>query len=486
MRSPERVHEPHASNRKPQQAAPPERRRWAALVLLCIGQFMLIVDITVVQVALPTIGTDLGLGREALTWVVTTYTLVFGGLMVLGGRLADALGARRVLLTGLAVFTVASLVCGLAASGPLLIAGRAGQGLGAALLSPATLAIVTTTFVGTERNRALGMLSAIAGAGGAFGVLIGGVLTSGPGWEWVFYVNVPVGVLVLIMLPRVVQRDAERAVDRRVDVPGALVVTASTALLIYGLVVAGDSGWGAPTTLVPLAAAVVGYLLFGLVERRMAMPLVRPQTLVRRPVLSGTFLMLTATGLLLGLFFLTSLYLQHTRGFTALQTGLIFLPVAVALTVGAQATGYLIGQVGGRVIAVAGFTLTAAGAALLTRIDGSGSVTVTVLPAFVLAALGIGPLFVTATTTTMANVPPGEAGVVSGVLNTFHELGGSIGAAVVSTVAASSITAIVPTVDGFIAGYLAVAVAAGVAAVAAAALVPGGKPIVGVGHGHGA
>jgi MFS family permease len=211
----------------------------------------------------------------------------------------------------------------------------------------------------------------------------------------------------------------------------------------------------------------------------------RPQTLARRPVLSGTFLMLTATGLLLGLFFLTTLYLQHIRGIGALQTGLIFLPVAVTLSVGAQVAARWIGEVGGRPVAVAGFALTAAGAALLTRIDGTGSVYLTVLPAFVVAALGIGPLFVTATTTTMANVPPGEAGVVSGVLNTFHELGGSIGAAVVSTVAASSITGTVPTIGGFTAGYLTVAVAAGAAAVIALGLVPAGKPVAGIGHGRG-
>ncbi|SEG96830.1 drug resistance transporter, EmrB/QacA subfamily [Nonomuraea solani] len=458
---------------------------WAVLVLLCLAQFMLIVDITVVQVALPTIGAELVLGREALTWVVTTYTLCFGGLMVLGGRLADVLGARRTLLAGLGLFTAASLVCGLAGSGGVLIAGRALQGVGAALLSPAALAVITGTFHGERRGRALGVWAAIGGTGAALGVLVGGVLTAGPGWAWVFFVNVPIGLLVLAAVPAVVPRAAGRR--ERVDVPGALVVTMATALLIYGLVTAGDSGWTAAGTVLPLIGAVLLYVLFVVIQKSVRSPLMRAATLARRPVISGTFVMLVATGLMLGLFFLSSLYLQHVLRFSALETGLLFLPVAVAITAGAQAGGHLIGRLGGRAVAVGAFVVTAAGAALMTRISPDASAYTTLLPGFALAALGIGPAFVTATTTTMANIPPGENGVASGVISTFHELGGSIGVAVVSTVAAASLTPGTGAgIGGFVSGLTLCAVVAGVAAVVALGLVPPGKPAAAfVGHGHG-
>ena len=463
--------------------APPDPRRWAALAFLCLAQFMLIVDITVVQVALPSIGADLELGREPLTWVVTAYTLVFGGLMVFGGRLADAFGARRVLLAGLALFTAASLACGFAADGGLLIAGRAAQGAGAALMSPSALSIITNAFGGAERNRALGVWAAIGGTGAAVGVLLSGLLTAGPGWEWVFFVNVPVGVLVAVAALRVVRPDRVREERQRVDLPGALVVTLATGLLIYGLVNAGGAGWGSAGTLLPVLAAVLGYGVFVVIESRIAAPLMRPRTMARRPVVSGMFLMLVATGLLLGLFFLTSLYFQHVRGFGALRTGLLFLPVALAITLGAQLAAHLIGRVGGRVIAVASFLLVAGGAGLLSRLSGDGNVYTEVLPGFLVAALGIGPAFVTATTTTLANVPPAESGVASGVINTFHELGGSIGVAVVSTVAAGGIAS---TSDfaGFANAYLLCAVTAAAAALVAAALVPAGRPRAVVGHGH--
>jgi MFS family permease len=273
-------------------------------------------------------------------------------------------------------------------------------------------------------------------------------------------------------------------VRQRVDVPGALAVTAATALLIYGVVHAGDAGWSAPLTVGALLAAVVGYAVFGWVESRVATPLMRPATLARRPVVSGTLLMLVATGLMLGLFFLTSLYLQHVRGMDALATGLLFLPVALAITAGAQLGAHLIGRVGGRPVAVGGLVLTALGAAVLTQAPAVDGVLAAVLPGFVLAAFGIGPVFVAATTTTLANVPPDEAGVASGVVNTFHELGGSIGVALVSTVAAASISG--SGTSGFTSGYLACAVVAAVVAVVALGLVPGGKPHAVAGHGHGA
>jgi EmrB/QacA subfamily drug resistance transporter len=454
------------------------------LVLLCFAQFMLIVDITVVQVALPSIGGELGLDREALTWVVTTYTLCFGGLMVLGGRLADALGARRTLLVGLTLFTAASLVCALASSGTVLILGRALQGVGAALLSPAALAILTSTFHGQRRNQALGVWAAIGGTGAALGVLLGGVLTESLGWAWAFFVNVPIGLLVGILVPVLIRSAPAR--KERLDLPGALAITLATALLIYGLVTAGENGWAAAGTLLPLTGAALLYVAFVLIERSVQAPLMRAATLARRPVISGMFVMLVATGLMLGLFFLSSFYLQQVLGFSALETGLTFLPVAIAITLGAQLGAHLIGKIGGRPVAVAAFVLTAVGAVLMTRVSPDVSAYTTLLPGFILAALGIGPAFVTATTTTMANIPPDETGVASGVINTFHELGGSIGVAVVSTVAAAGLASGSASTDGFISGFVLCAIVAGTASLIALRLVPAGKPAKAfVGHGHG-
>ncbi|MEW2403313.1 MFS transporter [Streptomyces sp. NPDC046862] len=450
----------------------PDPRRWAALALICLAQFMLILDVTVVNVALPDMATDLDLGRETLTWVVTAYTLCFGGLMLLGGRLADALGARRTLLAGLALFTAASLLTGLAGNAPVLLGGRVAQGVGAALLSPSALSIVTTTFHGAERNKALGVWAAIGGSGAAAGVLLGGALTDGPGWQWVFYVNVPVGLLVLAAVPAFVAARAPR--PARLDVPGAFLVTAGTGALIYGLVEAGDSGWAAPATLLPLAGAVVAYVLFAVAERASRAPLMDLRMFTRRPVLAGAFLMLMATALLIAFFFLGSVYLQQLRGFSPLETGLVFLPVAVVTGVGAHLGSRLVGRIGSRATAVAGMAIAAAGTVPLTRLSDSGSVYGVLLPGFAVASLGIGAVFVTATTTALAMVEHHEAGLASGVVNTFHEVGGSIGVAVVSTVAASGIER--GMVGGFTDAFAACAAAAAVGAAVAVGLVPRGKP----------
>ncbi|MDX3241582.1 MFS transporter [Streptomyces sp. ME18-1-4] len=461
---------PHAPDHT--APSPPDPRRWAALALICLAQFMLILDVTVVNVALPDMAADLDLDRETLTWVVTAYTLCFGGLMLLGGRLADALGARRTLLAGLALFTAASLVTGLAENAPVLLGGRMAQGVGAALLSPSALSIVTTTFHGAERNKALGVWAAIGGSGAAAGVLVGGALTEGPGWQWVFYVNVPVGLLVLAALPAFVAARAPQ--PARLDLPGALLVTGGTGALIYGLVEAGDSGWADPATLVPLAVAVVAYILFAVAERAGQAPLMDLRMFTRRPVLAGAFLMLMATALLIAFFFLGSVYLQHLRGFSPLKTGLVFLPVAVATGIGAHLGSRLVGRIGSRATAVAGMVIAAVGTVPLTRLSGTGSVYGSLLPGLVIASLGVGAVFVTATTTALAMVEHREAGLASGVVNTFHEVGGSIGVAVVSTVAASGFER--GAVGGFNDAFTVCAVAAVVSAAVAVGLVPRGKP----------
>ncbi|HEY1174723.1 MAG TPA: MFS transporter [Phytomonospora sp.] len=450
-------------------AHPPHPKRWSALVLLCLAQAMLVVDITVVNVALPSIGADLDLGREALTWIVTGYKLTFCGLMLLGGRMSDVFGRRRVLLSGLALFTLASLAAGVADDGGVLLAGRLAQGVGAALLSPAAMSTVTTMFHGRERHRALGVWAAIGGGGAALGVLIGGLLTAGPGWEWVFIVNVPIGLAVLAALPRLLPPESASATMGRIDVPGAVTVTLATASLVYGLVRAGDDGWGSITALAPIGAAVMLYGVFALVERRWPQPLVRLPLLTRRTTLTGVFLMLVATGLLISFFFLGSLYLQEVRDMSALRTGLAFLPAAVTVTVGAHLAGNLVGRVGPRAVAVGGLLVTGAGAGWLVWSLDRG-VWVGFLPGFAVAALGLGSLFVTATTTAMSAVDHREAGVTSGIVTTFHELGGSIGVAVMSTVAAAGIEA--GSAAGFTGAFAVCAATAAVAALICLRLVP--------------
>lgn len=464
------THPSHAQTADQTRAEP---RRWLALAALSVAQFMLILDVTVVNVALPDIRTDLGLSREALTWVVTAYALAFGGLMLLGGRLADLFGARRLLMTGLAIFTAASLVSGLAADAGVLLAGRAAQGVGAALLSPAALSVVTTSFHGRQRNRALGIWAALGGTGSAVGVLLGGALTAGPGWPWIFFVNVPVGVAVLVALPALVPARPSIA-RQRVDLAGALLVTAATAALIYGLNAAGDNGWATPSVLAPIGASAVLYVAFVLVERRVRAPLMQVRMLTHRPVATGTLLMLVASALLIASFFLGSFALQHHYAYSALATGLAFLPVAVGTIIGAQAGSHLVGHVGGRPIAVAGLVIAAAGAAIAAYSTGATSLTAGIA----VSATGLGATFVAATTTALAQVDHAHAGLASGIVNTSHELGGALGVATVSSLAAASLTA--TTASGFTTAFTFSAVAAVAAAVVAAAFAPGGKPPAGV------
>ena len=467
-----------------------QRQRWWTLLLLCLAQFMVILDVTVVNVALPTIGTDLHLDQAALPWVVTAYTLCFGGLMLLGGRLADALGRRRTFLAGLGLFTAASLVSGLAQGATMLIAARAGQGVGAALLSPSALAIITTTFSGAERNRALGVWAALAGAGAAVGVLASGVLTEYASWRWVFFINLPVGAVVAAAVPVVVgvARPPRPARRRRVDLPGALTVTLAPGLVIYGLVTAGSAGWSAAATLVPLVAGLAVAGIFVAIERAAQEPLVPLRRLTRRPLVAGQLVFLTASGLLVAAFLLSSLYLQRVLGVTALATGVTFLPVALAVIAGSHLGARAVGQLGGRPVAAAGFGLATAAALLLSRVPAHGHVLVDLLPGLVLAALGLGALFVTAATSAMANVDHAQAGLTSGLLNICHELGASLGVAFASAIAGASFSGVTaaaaaagavadqPSVSGFDHAFLACAVVAAVLAGVAPRLLPAGRP----------
>ncbi|MFD3665106.1 MFS transporter [Streptomyces sp. NPDC058659] len=452
----------------------PHPRRWTALALICAAQFMLILDVTVVNVALPALSADLDLGRTALTWVVTAYTLCFGGLMLLGGRLADALGARRVLLTGLALFTTASLVCGLAANAPVLLGGRIAQGVGAALLSPAALALVTTAFHGAERAKALGAWAAIGGTGSAVGVLLGGALTEGPGWPWIFYVNVPVGLALLAALPKVLPHNRPGRTNARLDAPGALLVTTATGALVYGLVQAGDSGWASAATLLPLLGALVLYGIFAAVERASSAPLMDLRMLTRRPVVAGSLLMLVATALLISFFFLGSMQLQHVYGLGAFRTGLLFLPIALTTAIGAHLGSRLVTTAGPRACATGGLALAALGCLPLTFPAPGANPWATLLPALATASFGLGAVFVAATTTSLGLIAPHEAGLASGIVNTFHEVGGSIGVAAVSTLALTATTA--PTPTGFTAAFTLCTATAATAALTAPFLIPHGTP----------
>ena len=446
-------------------------RRWRVLALLGIAQFMLILDVTVVAIALPHIGVDLELQRDTLTWVVSAYTLMFGGLMLLGGRAADLFGSRRVVLAGLLVFTAASLVTGLAGNAELLLGGRIGQGIGAAMLSPAALSVVTKTFQGDELNKALGIWSALGGGGAAIGVLLGGLLTAGPGWQWVFYINVPIGVLVLVLLARVLPADTAPQQRSRLDVPGALLVTAATASAIYALINAGDDGWLTAATLGLLGVSVVLYAAFATWQRVTKAPLMDLRILTRRSVAAGTFMILVATALMIAVFFLGSFYLQHYQGYGALRTGLLFLPVALATIAGAQLAGTVIGKAGPRPVAAIGLAVAALGTAVPALWDG---------PAIMVAGLsvgsaGLGATFVAASTTALAKIAWHEAGLASGILSTFHEFGASIGVAVVSSIAAASIAG--SSDVGFTRAFTFAAITGAVAAVLALLVVPAAKPV---------
>lgn len=446
---------------------PPGRRRWLVLSLLAAAQLMLVLDVTVVNVALPDISSALRLDRAVIPWVMTAYTLVFGGLMLLGGRIADIAGPRRVMLSGLAIFTASSLVCATADSAPTLLAGRAAQGLGAALFSPAALALVTATFTGHARAKALGVWGTLGAAGTAFGVTLGGLVTTTLGWEWIFALNLPIGALLLLLLPFLVSAPEPRATSASLDVPGALLVTAGTTAVIYGLVNAGSHGWTAPSTLLPLGIGLLLWILFALIERAAAAPLLRPALLAERPVAAGAFLMLVATALMVGEFFLGSFVLQRAHGLSAVEVGLIFLPVGVAVGAGAHTAGRLLAKISTKAIAATGLALAAVGQAT-AAFAGSPGVMVTGLT---VAALGTGAVFVTAFTATLATADPATAGLRSALVNTFHELGGAFGVAVLSTIAGAALAAAHPAADDFSAAFTVAALVAGGAAVIALASV---------------
>lgn len=439
----------------PDAAAAPPPRAGLALTLLCLAQFMLVLDVTVMNVALPQISAEIGLDGRGAAWAIAAYAIAFGGLLLLGGRLADLFGSRRMVLTGLAVFTAASLAAGLSDGAAALLAARGAQGVGAALLSPAALSAIVQLFSGPGRNRALGVWAGVGASGAAVGVLLGGLLVGGPGWRWIFFVNVPVGVAVAVALPLVVPALRARA-RGRVDVAGAVLATLGMAALVaaVGTDVEPGFAWGAA------AVAVVSLVAFVHVEQRAAEPLVALSLFRRRSVAAGVLLMLVATGLLVGGFFLLSFRLQVGLGWSATGTGAAFLPIALGALVGAAAAGRAITRLGAPAVVPLALLLAAGGFALAATNPDSVPV---LIGAVTMVTVGAGAGLVCATTTGLSSAGEAESGVLSGVVNTFHELGAAVGATVFSTIAAVSLVAGGPS-DGFVRAFW---VAAGVAAAAA-------------------
>ena len=415
------------------------RAKNLALLLLAMTQFVIVIDASIVNIALPSIGRALSFSQTDLSWVVNAYTLTFGGFLLLGGRLADLMGRRRMFMVGLIVFALASLAGGLAQSEAWLIAARAVQGLGGAIVSPAALSIITTTFAeGSERNRALGVWGAVAGAGGAAGVLLGGVLTSGLSWRWVLFVNVPIGILCAFLAPRVLLESRAEVKTRSFDLPGAITVTAGLSLLVYALVDAVNVGWGSTATLAKIAAALLLIALFVAIEIRQRAPLM-PLSIFRLRTLRGADTVALLIGMsLFSMFFFVSLYMQQVLHYSALKAGLSYLPLAVGIILSAGAASVAVTRLGFKPVLLTGLLFVAAGLFWFSRVPATGgSFAADVLGPSLLAAVGLGLSFVPVTIAAVTGTRPHEAGLASGLVNTAQQVGGALGLAILATVANS-------------------------------------------------
>jgi EmrB/QacA subfamily drug resistance transporter len=413
-------------------------RRWTALILLCAAQFVVVLDASIVNVALPSIGKGLHFSEANLPWVVNAYVIAFGGFLLLGGRAADLLGRRRVFMAGLLVVAVASLAAGFAANQGQLIAARAAQGLGAAIISPSALSIVTTLFRdGVERNKALGAWGAVAGSAGAAGVLLGGILTEGLGWEWVLWVNVPVSLIALALTPGLIPESRSESATRHYDAAGAVSVTAGLSLLAYALLDANNAGWGSTKIVGLLALSVALIGAFVAIELRSRAPLV-PFRIFRLRTLTGA----NVVGILLGaslfsMFFFISLYMQQVLGYSPIHAGLSYLPLAVTIIVAAGLGGQLVTRFGFKTILAAGMAFVALGLVWFSRVSVGGGFIGDILGPSLLAAVGLGFGFVTSTIAAVSGVEEREQGLASGLINTSQQIGGALGLAVLSTIATS-------------------------------------------------
>jgi EmrB/QacA subfamily drug resistance transporter len=420
------------------EAAGPDPRRWQALALVCVAFFMTVLDVSIVNVALPSIGRSLHFSATGLQWVITAYAITFGGFLLLGGRAGDILGRKRMFLVGVTLFALASLVCGLSGSTGVLVAARAVQGLGAAIVSPSTLSIITTTFEeGAERNKALGIWGAMGGSGAAAGVLFGGLLTRYAGWEWIFFVNVPVGALVLALTPRVVRESRAPDIGRNFDLIGASSVTGGLALLVYAVSKAPVDGWGNSTTIGLLIAAAALIVFFVGWETRVENPLM-PLSIFRIRTLAGA----NVVGLLLGAsifadFFLLTLYVQYVLHYTPLKTGITFLATAGTVVVVAGLAQWLSTRIGPKPVMTIGLALNTGALIWYAQIPVHGSYTGNLLGGYLMFGFGLAFAFIPVSIAALAGIGPREAGLASGLLNTAQQVGGAIGIAVASSIAVS-------------------------------------------------
>jgi len=414
-----------------------DSRRWLALAVIVAAQFMVILDVAIVNVALPAIKTDLHFSQESLQWVITAYAILFGGALLLGGRLADLLGRRRLFIAGVAMFSVSSLLSGLAWSSGSLIVFRGLQGLGGALLAPAALSILMTTFrEGRERNVALGIWGAASGSGGAAGVLLGGVLTSYVHWSWIFFINVPVGAALIAVAPLVLEESRAEFAQRRFDFAGAASVTSGLMLLVYALTRAAQHGWGGSTiALLTLSAALIA--AFIAIELRSQAPLLPLRIFRQRTLAAANAAGVVIAAVGFSLFFLLALYLQEVLRYSAIQTGLAFVAITLTIVAFSNAAQTLVTRVGVRRVLLTGLVLDTAALAWLSRLPVHGHYFEDVFPALIVGGVGMAFSFVPMTIAGLTGVHPADAGVASGLINTSRQIGGAVGLAAVSTIAAS-------------------------------------------------
>jgi EmrB/QacA subfamily drug resistance transporter len=454
------------------------RRRWIALLILCLGDLMIVLDVTIVGVALPSIREDLDFTETSLAWVVNAYLLTFGGFLLLGGRLGDLYGHRRLFLAGISLFTVASLACGLATTQALLVGARAVQGLGGAVVSAVALSLIVTLFTEpAERAKAMGVFGFVAAGGGTIGVLLGGILTDVLSWHWIFLVNVPIGVAVVALSLKLLPAGRVPATGARLDVAGAITVTASLMVAVYAIVNANDKGWTSTQTLGLLALAAVLLVVFLVIESRVRSPLM-PLGLFRlRNVATSNVVGVLWAAAMFAWFFLSALYLQLVLGYTPLQVGFAFLPANLIMaTFSLGLSAKLVMRFGIRAPLAVGLVLAAAGLALFARAPVDGNLVVDVLPSMILLGLGAGMAFNPVLLAAMSDVEPREAGLASGVVNTSFMMGGALGLAVLASLAASRTTTLLDSGDeqltaltgGYHAAFLAGAIFALTAAVVGA------------------
>ncbi len=444
----------------PDEADSGPRKSWVVLALALAAQILVVLDISVVNTALPTIGRDLGLDGAEMQWVVTAYLMMSGGGLLLGGRIADLLSRKWVFLTGLAVFTLASIVSGFASGAGELITARAAQGLSAALMTPAALSIIMTTYSGAQRRTGLALWGAVGSLGVAAGVLLGGALTTWAGWQTIFWVNAPIGAIAFLLGLKVIPGGrTPRVLLNQFDLGGAVTVIGSLVALIVALGATEQHGWLSARVLVSLAASAVLAAAFIVMERRAANPLVPPHTWKVTSLVSSTAVMLGVTGILVGTVFLTSIFVQTVMGYSAIAAGLAFVPFALAITVGTVLAKHALAHGTPRAIAAIGLLLVAAGAVLLARASANASFATDVLPGLLVIGLGVGLVFVPVSVTAMTGIPAQHAGMASGFLMTGHEVGAALGVAVLSAVAstAGGLATATGVVDGFPRGFLAAA-----------------------------